>query len=358
MSRTSVTAGALVLLLAACASGSATGDAVDDPDLVDAAAGEGEVTLYVVPQEETITRWVDPFVGEYGIGVVTQRQSQNQLYERFEQETRADQHLADILIFNDPSLLVEAREEGWIEDFTPSTDDAFPDDAKESGSWYMVYNSGEVLAWNTNQVTEEEAERLRSDGFAALAEGDWDGRIATVTPAATDRVFATYYRLGETLADEFGWEYLEQLGAATSTFYESAAPANERLVAGEHAVLIGSADTIAAGPMAAGAPIDFVYPNPTTAAPFFMAISSNAPNPNAAQLFVEWATSDEGLAELVESSNGLPPREGIEDRRELADFEGYEAPEELDDGWATDDEMWAAQEEFLQRWGDAFGYSR
>lgn len=352
--------GALVtvmVLVTGCSGGGSESTSIDaSEDLISAAQDEGEVTLYIVPQEETVVEWVQDFEQEHGVGVATHRQSQNQLWERWQQETRADQHLADIVIFNDPTLLESAQEEGWVAEFTPGSDAEFDDDVKEPGAWYPVYTSGEVLAWNTNEVSDEEAERLRSDGFQALEDDAWEGRLGTVTPHATDRVLATYYELGEERSEEFGWDYLDEVGAATSTFYESAQPAVERLVAGEHAVILGSADTLVSQPAVDGAPVEFVYPEPTTGVPFYIAISENAANPHAAELFAEWATTSEPLANLAEISNGLPAHEGVEDHRPITGLDWYEAPAELDLEWHTNQELWDEQSDFLDQWSEAFGY--
>lgn len=346
----------LMVLLGACGGDDATDDAAPEGGLA-AAQEEGEVTLYVVPQEQTVVDWVEPFESENGIEAVTHRQSQNALWEQWQQETRADQHIADIVIFNDPTLLAAARDEGWLAEYEPEQGPEYPDGAAEPGWWYMFYNSGEVLAWNTDQVSDDEANRLREEGFGAFLEGDWEGRIGTVAPQATDRVFATYHRLAEGEdADRYGWDLLEVLADGTASVYESAVPLTERLVAGEHAVVIGSADTIASRPAVDGAPIEFMYPDPTTASPFYMAISANAPHPAAARQFMEWATSEESLARVAEISGGIPAREDVEADRAIEDIEWFEGPTGLDGEWPEDDAMWDDQEDFISRWAELFGY--
>lgn len=349
----------IALLVAACGSdeidaAAESSNGTDGDDLLAAAQDEGEVVLYVVPQEETVVEWAADFSAEYGVGIVTHRESQGAIWERFQQEERAGQHLADILIFNDPAVLEMAREEGWIAEFTPSTDGEFSDAAKEPGQWYPIYTSGEVLAWNTSQVSENEAAALRSGGFGALSDDEWSGRVGTLVPHATGRAYATYYELAE--SPDFGWDFLERLGANTTAFYESAAPLMERVVAGEHAVVVGGVDTIAAGLVLDGAPVEFMYPEPTTGSSFHMAISESAPNPQAARLFMEWATTTEALASVAEISSGIPAHDGVEDRRTISEVDWYESPESMNQDWPSNQPMWDVRDEHLQRWSEAFGY--
>lgn len=358
----------LVAALAACGQGSGSNSASGESavssiageaavkELAGRAKKEGQLTVYTVAGQETVNEWVAPFKDKYGIDVQTYRASSGVLWERWRQETRAGQHIADIVIMNDFTQLRQADEDGWLAKFTPSNDDKFPDEAKRAGKWYVIYRTVEPLAWNTDEVTEQEARQLRSQGLQALTDDRWKGRVAVVAPQATERVLATYYRWANNEA--LGWSYVEQLAALNPDIYESAVPLVERLAAGEHHVILGSASSIAGRAVGDGAPIEFTFPGTSTAASFGAAVSANAPHPNAARLFQQWATTEQALSNLSQISEGLPPHDGVEDQRAVVQKEWYSPPQELDTDWASDQKMQEASQQFLNRWANTFDYLR
>lgn len=358
----------LVAALAACGQGSGpssgsgetavssvAGEAALE-ELAGQAKEEGQLTIYTVAGEETVNEWVAPFEDKYGIDVQTYRASSGVLWERWQQETRAGQHLADAVIMNDFSQLSQANERDWLAKFTPANDEKFSKGAKRAGKWYVIYRTVEPLAWNTDEVTEEEARQLRSQGLQALTDDRWKGRVGLVAPQATERVLATYYRWVN--SDALGWSYVEQVAALNPDVYESAVPLVERLAAGEHHVILGSASSIAGRAVGDGAPIEFSFPGTSTAASFGAAVSANAPHPNAARLFQQWATTEQALSNLSQIAEGLPPHDGVEDQRAAVQKEWYSPPEELDTDWASDQKMQEASQQLLDRWANTFDYLR
>jgi ABC-type Fe3+ transport system substrate-binding protein len=331
---------------------SAPEDGVD----VAAAKSEGSLVIYTVAAEETIAPWVAPFEEEYGIDVELYRAPQEVLWERFSQETQVEQHAADILINNDNSLLAEADEKGWLAEFTPETDGDFSGDAVRSGKWYPLYQTAEPVAWNTNNVTEDEAEGLEEDPLNELRDERWAGRVAVVAPQATQRVLASYYRWADEQEDDLGWEFVEDIAAHKPVIFESAQPLVQRLEAGEFDVVLGSASSIVGRSVNNGAPIQFSFPEVSTAATFAQAVSANAPNPNAARLFQEWATTPEALSALSEAAEGIPPHDGVQDNRAVVKLPWYEAPAELDADWESDEDLQKAAPDLLAKWADLFGY--
>src|SRR5262249_28387907 len=101
----------------------------------------------------------------------------------------------------------------------------------------------------------------------------------------------------------------------------------------------------------------FVYDDSSTATVEFAAISAHAPHPAAVRLFMEWATSDEGLTSMANLSTGTPGREGIPDNRLASKESWYKEPTELDETWSTDATETAAKKDFLAQWAKVFNYN-
>jgi ABC-type Fe3+ transport system substrate-binding protein len=324
-------------------------------DLLNAAKKEGTLTAYLAMAQEPFTDWARGFTNKHGISVLAQMQGNNALFSRWAQETHAGKNIADFVIFGGEDLLHQAKKNGWIAKYTPTNDSKYVQGvSKESGDWYGLYLAIEPLVFNSGQVLKEEAASLLSKNYEALFDKSWVGRTSTVVPAASNRVYATYYRL----VQEHGWSFLEQLAATKPTFQDTGTSAMNQVGAGQSAVLIaGGEDSLAARAVASGAPVEFAYPETSTATMEFGAISSNAPHAAAVRLFMEWATSDEGLTSLAAITQGTPCRAGIPDSRPAAVQSWYKPPTKLDLNWSIDPQESAAQTAFLAQWAKVFNYS-
>jgi iron(III) transport system substrate-binding protein len=324
-------------------------------DLVSAARKEGTLTAYFAMAQEPFTDWAKGFTQKYGISVLAQMQGNNALFSQWTQETRARKNIADFIIFGGEDLLTQAKKNGWIANYTPMSDPKYVQGvSKDSGNWYGLYLAIEPLVFNSDQVAKEEAANLLSKTYEALFDKSWVGRTSTVVPAASNRVYATYYRL----VQQHGWGFLEQLAATKPTFQNTGTSAMNQIAAGQNAVLIaGGEDSLAARAVASGAPVEFVYPETSTATMEFGAISSDAPHPAAVRLFLEWATSDEAVTSLAAITQGTPCRVGIPDNRSAAKRSWYKQPTNLDLKWSIDPQESAIQAAFLAQWAKVFNYS-
>lgn len=356
------------LVLAACGGGdtdpgdaprSATDDSGDDgsEDLVAAAQAEGELTLYHGSPEEETREWVQGFVEEYGIEVRQYRATTNPLWERWLQETQSGQHLADLVVLSDAGVFEEADELGMVAEYLPEEDEHFPDDLKEAGKWYPIYVFAQAIAYNLDVVGEDGDDLIRTEGLDALRDDRWQGQVGIQAAVAARQAQAVYYLLGDgELGEAYGWDFIEAIAAQSPTIYDSGVPLLERIVAGEHAVTLAVPDTSAQVAALEGAPVRWVYSEPTVAAPFVMTISENAPSPNAARLFQEWALRPESLQRLQELTHGEIVHDQVEDDRPINELDWFEPPASLYTDWQTDEAFAAAQSEIAERWADLFGF--
>jgi iron(III) transport system substrate-binding protein len=327
----------------------------DRNQLVDAAKKEGALTAYIAMAQEPFTNWVQGFSSKYGINLLAQMQGPNAVFSRWSQETRAGKHITDFMLLGGESLFREADKNGWIAEYTPESDGKYKEGInKKSAKWYGLYEVVEPLVFNTGQMSNDEAASLLASNYEALFDKGWKGRVATVVPAASDRVYATYYRL----VKERGWDFLARLAATEPAFHNTGTSAVNQITAGQHAVLIaGGTDSLAARAVAAGAPVKFVFPSTSTATVQIGALSANAPHPAAARLFMEWATTDEALASLAAITLGTPGRDGIPDMRSAAKEDWYKPPANLDLNWTYDEMGTSERSEFLTRWAKVFNYA-
>lgn len=349
--------------IAACAGSDETPQAVAadgagvnvSQELIKAAQAEGTLTLYLSPGEETGREWASAFTDEYGIEVVLLRQGSNELMERFSTEARAGQNLADVLWKSDPGDFATLQDEGLLAQYTPATDASYSGGTSH-GYYYPTYSLTYVFAYNPKELSDDELKQVETEGAKAFADPKFKGRIAVSNINVSESVTATYYDMAERLKDTYGYEWLEAVAANEPTSYDSSAPMADRLIAGEFAMAFPFPDSFL-GPMVEnGAPVRWFYPEETPTSTSYMAIAAGAPHPNAARLFMEWATTAEANQEMARIFQASPNHADARNVRTVAEQPWYKEPAKTWDDWPSEPNFNAGKEAFIARVGDIFGY--
>jgi iron(III) transport system substrate-binding protein len=340
-----------------------TDGAVDMEALIEAAKAEGELTFYGDANETTLQTWTQAFTREYGITVNILRLPGSQLFQRFAQEMSAGQYQADVFSIADRVSMENAVEQDWIAEYTPAGADLYPAEQSGAGYFYPVQNGYfQTVAYNTDLLSAAEIELIREDPIAAAGDPQFEGRVGVNMPQSSQQAAAFYYRLAEgDGAEDYGWDALEAIAANNPLFYSSATLV-QNLIAGEYAIAVALTDSLAAPQVIGGAPIEFVYPELTTGGYFATGVVENAQHPNAARLFMEWATTPEANKLYTQVTQTVPANSDVVDNRVIVDEDFYVSPQ-IDTVWfdfITDAdflEASAADGEFLPEWNDVFGYS-
>jgi putative spermidine/putrescine transport system substrate-binding protein len=191
----------------------------------------------------------------------------------------------------------EAKAEGLIQPYKVATWDEIPDDAKDpDGYWYGDYYGVLAFSVNTAEVANPPAE------YADLLKPEYNGQVALsgdplTSNAAALTVWAAGLSTGATgpEAAQAGLDYFKQLNEAGNFV---PIDGDSRTVGiGETPVLIDwSYNSILNDVNLAGNP-DLATNVPTQgslAGVYVQAISTYAPHPNAAKLWMEYLYSDEG----------------------------------------------------------------
>lgn len=331
--------------------------------LVAAAKEEGELTFYGDANETSLQTWTQGFSEEYGITVNILRLPGSELNQRFAQEMSADQHQADIFSIADRVSMQSAVDSGWIAEYTPENADLYPADQSGPGFFYPVQNGYfQTVAYNPSLLTDAEIKEIRKDPIKAAGDPVFKGRVGVNMPQSSQQAAAFYYRFAEgDAADEYGWDALQAIADNDPLFYSSATLV-QNLIAGEYAIAVALTDSLAAPQALQGAPLEFVYPKDTTGGYFAVGVVEDAPHPNAARLFMEWATTPEANASYTTITQTVPANSEVSDDRELLSFDWYKGPE-IDNVWFDfiDDEEFlkasSADGDFLSQWNEVFGYS-
>lgn len=364
--------GAIVALsLAACsaepapsASGGSEAPAAGGlEELIAAAQEEGELTFYGDANETTLQKWTQGFSDEYGITVNILRLPGSELNQRFIQEQSAGQHQADIFSIADRVSMETAIDEGFIAEYEPENGGLYDEAQSQAGYFYPVQNGYfQTVAYNPTLLTEDEIEMVQKDPIGAAGDSKFKGRVGVNMPQSSQQISAFYYQLAEgEFADDYGWEALEDIAANDPLFYSSATLV-QNLIAGEYAIGVGITDSLAFSFTLQGAPLEFVYPEATVGGYFATSIVEEAPHPNAARLFMEWATTPDANALYTEITQTIPANSDVEDNREILDAAWYNEPvtENVWFDFIRDEDFLEASSpdgDFLPRWNEVFGYA-
>lgn len=319
--------------------------AADESLYLEGALEEGEVTWYTSHYNlETAETVAGLFEEAYpGITVNLLRETAQRINQRFVQEEEAGQTVVDLLGITEISLVASLAEQGLLAEFTPTNSDEIKTEYAQyndpDGLYHVAALGNNVICYNTDEVSEDEAPRTWED----LLDPKWKGQIATGHPGASGYVgtWATWVYL------EYGVEYLEQLGEQDVLVGQSITDTIPRLAAGERLVAACS-DQTAALAIAAGDPIAIVYPDDgAVIMPTPNAIPVGAPHPDAARLLADFIISEEAQRFLTENQNVIPLVGGIELPSHVPEDATYVRPEL--------DELTANLETVIGEWRRVFG---
>ena len=272
-------------------------------DVIEGAKKEGEVVWYGGGSSE-----IDEIIGKnfskkYPFLQAKKFRIQSQkLLVRFEAESKAGKHVADIVRTTDWYIDI-FKKKGLLLKYESPERNAFPNELKDRDGYYTaLYNLVHAAAYNTKLVPKEDLPRSYDD----LLDPKWKGRLAL-----EDASYVWFVNLLKIMGESQGIEYMKKLARQNVNLRSGTTLLTNLVAAGEIPLAI---DTYADGIVRAkrsGAPVDFHLIEPTIVHTVTGGISKNAPHPNAAKLFMDYLLSEEGQKTYLAEDRD-PARTGID----------------------------------------------
>jgi iron(III) transport system substrate-binding protein len=324
--------------------------------LIAAARAEGELTWYQSSLEAAGRDFAVHFQSRFGIKTTQTYLVGTPNLERFRSESRAGHHIADVFSISDGTLMLPALAEGLLVNYRTASNDAFPKNWLLESNGVTVYPTGRVqmaIAYNTQAVKADEVKKL----------ADWSGltdpafrndRFSLADATRVGAVYPTYLYLLRMNKDQYGRSFLDKVAAQKPVIFGNMTEQVSRMAAGEIDVGL-MVDLVAIQQYNRKAPIAWQYPKPTPVTLHYSGVSKNAPHPNAARLFLEYLTSDEGTVEWAKAWNAPTGRPDIDQKTPApyAKESWYKAPTEF-----FEIKDWAAAEReqkgVIQEWSEIF----
>ena len=287
-----------------------------DLEVLTGAIEEGQLTWYTAAALEASSAQAEDFMNRYPfINVEVFRQTGGPLAERFLADIQRGEVVADALLHSDPAQFLSWAEEGYIADYTPAAAEAIPEDLKRfEPSGYPDRIVPISLVYNTDQLTPEEIQIIKDEGWEALANPAFQGRVGMIDPALAGSAVNHWYVLIQEWGEERVRALLEGIAENDPVFYESNVPASGAVGSGEQ-VIAPVVEFFAIDQVAAGAPVEMHWPDPSAAYYGIIGLVENAPNQNAAKLFIEWFMSEAGQRAWANNYNAMSAHPAVEDAR-------------------------------------------
>jgi iron(III) transport system substrate-binding protein len=289
----------LVALL--CLLGAVTSHAAS-ADILDGAKKEGEVNWYGGGSseiDESINRGFMkkyPFIQAKKFRIQSQR-----LLVRFEAESRAGKHSADIVRTTDWYIDIFKKKNLLLKYDSPERKQ-FADEFKDKDGFYTsLYMAVHGLAYNPKLVAKNEAPR----SYDGLLEPKWKGKLGL-----EDAAYVWFVNVLKIKGEKQGIEYMRRLAKQDVSLRSGTTLLVNLVAAGELPLAIDLYAENIERSKKAGAPVDWVAFEPTIVHTIAGGINRNAPHPNASKLFMDFLLSEEGQRIYLAESQ-QPTRKGL-----------------------------------------------
>jgi iron(III) transport system substrate-binding protein len=340
-----------ILAAAAIIAGRGAAAAQDLPaherELYDAAKREGEVTWYAgqlaAEPAEAVGR---AFTARYpGVRANVVRSTSQVAFQRLSQDMRAGIAQCDVLSSTDYGHATFLKRQGALLQYRPRNSEQLLEFVRKAGDpdgfFHVFYIGVHPIARHKAKVSEADAPH----GWQDLLDSKWRNQMAVGHPSYSGAIGAW----AVTMRKLYGWDYFVALEKNKPQIGRSSIDPVTALNAGERSIGIAVPTASTLLSMARGNPLELIYPKDgTVVVPSPSSIQKTAPHPNAAKLFMEFATGPEYFRVTREFYNeslrpDVPPPSGAVPLDSVPIL--IPTPEELEAGVA----------EVKEQWRDTFG---
>jgi len=321
----------LLLLMASLLSSSAF---AQDASLAEQAKAEGRATFYA--NITAIEPIMEAFSAATGVKGEYTRISTAKFVATVLTEFEAGKLMADVVQAPLP-VLEMLRERGVLADYSSPAAAGYEEWTRKQGGIQLFGIEYVGLIYNKELVQAADVPKRYED----LADPKWKDKIVMANPASHATTISWLIGLKENVfASEDEWrDFLKGLAANNPMFVASFGPTPAPVESGEKLIAISMPKYIITK---APAPLDWArVEQPLLGTPRAIAITSKAPHPNAARLFVDYWLSSEAMTMLARDVGEYVLHPGI-----FPPIEDMDTARVLPIRELTDEE--------IQKWGEEF----
>jgi iron(III) transport system substrate-binding protein len=273
---------------------------------VEKAEAEGAFTLYSTDPEKGQVALLKAFTDQFPkIKTSYVRLQAGALYAKILAERQAKSYLADVMVISDMGMVQDFTRRGGYRQYVSPEMAAYKPEykSKPEGSWTWACIIVSGIAYNPNVVKPEEAPKKWED----LLDPKWKDAL-NVKVSNSGLQMSAWYVLKPILGDA----YFQKLGENKPRAFDSYVQQYGRVIDGQDKAIMAAQYSGFVEYKAKGAPIEFVAPETgLPSAQQSAGIVSDAPHPNAAELFMDWFLSPVGQKAYAGVLFNHSPREDV-----------------------------------------------
>ena len=214
--------------------------------------------------------------------------------------------------FGAPAEIFErGAKEGLLQPYRPTWASSVPDEARDSRDlWYGTYLTPEVIAYNSDAITDAEAPKDWDD----VIDPKWRGRIIIRDPIASGTMRAIFgaiiaRELARSGSTKAGYDWLLRLDANTKEYTLNPTILYQKLGRQEGIVTLYNMPDMATLQQRTKIPVKWVVPaSGTPVLVEGLAIVKGARHPDLAKRFYEFVTTQEALRTAANDFLRIPAR--------------------------------------------------
>jgi iron(III) transport system substrate-binding protein len=290
-----------IAILASCLTNARIGSSAA-PNIIEAAKKEGELIWYGGGSGEIDEAINKGFMKKYPFIQAKKFRIQSQrLLARFEAESRAGKHGADIVRTTDWYIDI-FKKRGLLARYDSPERKHFVDELKDrDGHYTALYIILHAPAYNTKLVAKGEVPRSYDD----LLDPKWKGKLGL-----EDAAYVWFVNVLKLKGEKQGLDFMKRLGRQNVNVRSGTTLLASLVAAGEMPLAIDLYAYSVERAKKSGAPLDWVAIEPAIVHTILAGINKNAPHPNAAMLFMDYLLSEEGQRIYLSEGN-QPARRNI-----------------------------------------------
>jgi iron(III) transport system substrate-binding protein len=270
------------------------GETIADAKLLAAAKAEGKILLHGTRPSESIGPVFEGFEKDTGIRIDYVRGPSSKVYERVLAEFSVNKLEFDYADLTDLTLIKE-----WVSrdvlaaHKVPWHDRLAPEIKHPDGKWYYIARPTMVIGINTAEVAEKDWPKSWKESLDAK----WKGKMGMQSIDVGGSAFSLQAYLKMHVAED-AWP---RLGQIEPRLYSAVSNVLTDLVRGRIGIAYLDASSVATQ-IAAGAPLKMIFPSEGLVGfGVFGNVTKTAPHPNAARLWMNYATSKRGSTLMAAS---------------------------------------------------------
>ena len=272
--------------------------------LEEGAKSEGQVVFYTSVSLTDYPKILAAFEQSYPyIKTNAYRSTPSGVVRRADTEAKAGRHAVDIV----GSAPVETWQLRQLQltapYFSPERNALFKGAFDPDGYWTAFDVTPIVLAFNTKQVSQQEAPKNYQD----LLMPKWKGKMSLGTED-----YEWFGAVLDYMGKDKGLDYMRALAKQDLHMPGSSSVMRvQLLLGGESAIAVAARGRRVAEYKSKGAPIDFRIFDPYSAEPDMLALMQHSSHPHAAILFYDWLLSQEGQSKMSDLTGRIAVRRGV-----------------------------------------------